>query len=77
VKPDEYEAACSALGWKPVEAARALGVARRTPFRYVNGEVVMPEPTARLLRAYVLLHMTMSKRKFHEFLTQITGETYK
>jgi len=40
-------AAREALGWTHAEIAETLGIAERTPYRYANGEVHIPEPPAR------------------------------
>jgi hypothetical protein len=58
--PDEYEAARQSLNWTHAHVAEAIGVSGRAPYRYASGAVDIPEPTARLLRLLVLLHLTSS-----------------
>jgi hypothetical protein len=48
--------------WKP---------ARRTSYRYANGDVDIPEHAARLLRLLVVLKLTLSERKFEEIVKQL------
>jgi len=69
--PHEYEAARNALGWTHAELAEAIGVAPRTPYRYANGEVDMPEPAARLLRLLVRTRLTGSAKKFATLVKEL------
>jgi len=71
MKPREYDAARQSLGWTQAQLAEVLGIGRRTPYRYANGQI--PEPVARLLRLLVLLHLTTSARKFNELVDELRG----
>ena len=71
MKPKEYKAVREALDWTHLRVAKTLGVSRRVPYRYQNGEVDIPEPAARLLRLLVLLRYTMSERKFNDIVNQL------
>ena len=68
---DARTAARDTLSWTHERVAKVLGVGRRTPYRYANGDVTIPEPAARLLRLLVLLRLTVSKRKFDDIVKQL------
>jgi hypothetical protein len=53
-------------------AARRIGGAGRTPYRYASGDVAIPELAARL-RLLVLLRLTVSPRKFEAIVGQLLG----
>jgi len=67
--PAQYRAVRDELGWSNAQIAERIGLSRRTPFRYENGEVdPIPEPVARLLRLLVMLRLSSGSRKFNEIV---------
>ena len=68
---DARTAARDTLSWTHERVAQALGVGRRTPYRYASGDVQIPERAARLLRLLVVLHFTFTGQKFERIVKQI------
>lgn len=62
--PQQYRAARSVLDWTHKEMGAALGVGHRTSIRYAQGDVAIPEPSARLVRTLVRLKLTMNEQQF-------------
>jgi transcriptional regulator with XRE-family HTH domain len=74
VKPAQYKAARDALGWTHAKVAEIIGVDESTVYRYQRGEVEIPGPAARLLRALVWLRLTESTRKFDQLVKELNHE---
>ena len=69
--PAQYRAVRDELGWSNAQVAKTIGVSKRMPFRYENGETVVPGPAARLLRLLVMLRLTAGSQKFNEIVERM------
>jgi transcriptional regulator with XRE-family HTH domain len=71
MKASQYRAVREELGWSNAQLAKAIGLSRRAPYRYENGEIKVPEPTARLLRLLVMLRLSSGERKFNDIVERL------
>lgn len=62
--PQQYRAARGILDWTHEQMGVALGVSHRTSIRYAQGDVAIPEPSARLVRMLVRLKLTLTEQQF-------------
>jgi len=65
----QFRSALDDLGWNYNAAARALGISWRTCARFA-ADGCNDEPTARLLRALLILHAT-SRAAFNRVMEQL------
>jgi len=54
----EYRRILAKLDMGVLKAGRVLGVSRRQSIRYANGECIIPDPVAKLLRASIVHKLT-------------------
>lgn len=54
----EYRRVLAKLDIGVLKAGRVLGVSRRQTLRYANGESIIPDPVAKLLRASIVHKLT-------------------
>ena len=71
MKAAHYRAARETLGWTHAEIADTVGVSARTLYRLQNGETLVDQSTARLLRALVWARLTLKRTKFDELVEEL------